>query len=110
MADVEVRIEHPHAAKQLEAAPPVVRDALRRRAKQLRDDPSAGTFIVLKRVPQATRRRWESRLGTLPALYKLDLPDGWHALYTTGSDGPLGLVLVFEVVTHREYDRMLGYG
>jgi hypothetical protein len=65
---------------------------------------------VLTRVPKATLRRWESRLGTLVALYKLDLPDGWRALYTTGSDGPLSLVLVFEVVTHREYDRMLGYG
>ncbi len=110
MVDVEVRIEHPHAAKQMEGAPSVVRDALRRRANQLRLDPSAGTFIPMKQVPHATLRRWEARLGSLVALYKLDLPDGWRALYTTGSDGPLAAVLVFEVVTHREYDRLLGYG
>jgi hypothetical protein len=110
MVDVEVRIEHPHASKQMEAAPSVVQDALRRRAKELRRDPNAGTFIVLKQVPHATRRRWEARLGTLVALYKLDLPDGWRALYTTSTDGPLRVLVVFEVVSHREYDRLLGYG
>jgi hypothetical protein len=110
MTDVEVRIEHPHAAKQLEAAPPVVREALRRRAVVLRNDPQAGTFVALKQVPHPQRHRWEARVGPLAALYKLDLPEGWRVLYTTAIEGSRRMVLIFEVVPHKEYDRLLGYG
>ena len=87
-----------------------VRELTSSRARVLRSLPHSGTFIALRQVPHAQRRRWEARLGPLVSLYKIDLPEGWRALYTTSTDESLRLVLVFEVVPHKEYDRLLGYG
>jgi hypothetical protein len=105
----EVRIESPHAEDQFRGAPSAVQEALRRQARTLAGDPQHGTFIAVGRVPKETLRRWQARVGALPNLWKVDLPDGWRALYTIGSDGPLRVVIVIEVVRHKEYDRLLGY-
>ena len=64
----------------------------------------------MARVPQATRRKWEGRVGPVRNLYKVDLTGGWRPLYTVGSEGPLRVVLVLEVLRHKEYERVLGYG
>lgn len=105
----EVRIEAPHAEGQFRGAPREVQDALRRRARRLAQDPQHGTFIAIGRVPKDTVRRWQARVGTVPNLYKLDLPQGWRALYTVGSGGSLRVVLVLEILRHKEYDQLLGY-
>lgn len=109
-ARAQVGIEDPHAAGQLKGAPRDVQEALRRQAKTLEEDPFHGTFIVLRRVPRATLKRWQARLGELPNLYKLDLPRGWRALYFVASNERARAVFVFELVRHTEYDRLLGYG
>ena len=106
----EVRLQSPHAEKQFRSSPREVRDGLNRLARSLRDDPQVGTFLRLRRIPRATVHRWEARVGRLSNLYKVDLPGAWRALYTVGSDGPLRVVLVLEVVSHTEYDRLLGFG
>ena len=86
-----------------------MQEALRRKAKDLAEDPQAGTFVSVTRVPKATMRRWEMRVRKVTNLSKLDLPGAWRALYTIGSDGPLRVVLVVEVLRHRDYERVLGY-
>ena len=86
-----------------------MQEALRRKAKDLADDPQARTFVSVTRVPKATLRTWEARVGKVTNLYKLDLPGAWRALYTIGSDGPLRVVLVVEVLCHRDYERVSGY-
>jgi hypothetical protein len=106
---IEVRIEHPHATKQLEAAPRVVQDALRRQGQALAADHQAGTYISLRRVPARTLRQWQNRSGEVKTLFKIDLPRGWRALYTVASDGPLSVVAILEVVSHTDYERLLGY-
>ena len=108
-AAAEVGIEDPHATGQLRDAPREVREALTRQAQALRGDPFRGTFIAPRQVPPQTLRRWQSRLGELPNLYKLDLPGGWRALYFVASDERRRSAFVFEVVRHTEYDRLLGY-
>jgi hypothetical protein len=105
----DVGIEDPHATGQLQDAPKEVRESLSRLAQALRGDPFRGTFISLRRVPPPTLRRWQSRLGELPNLYRLDLPGGWRALYFVATDERRRSAFVFEVVRHAEYDRMLGY-
>jgi len=107
---LEVRIEHPHATKQLESAPRVVQDAVRRQARAIARTPLAGAFIPLRKVPERTLRRWRSRVGEVKVLFKLDLPEGWRALYTVASEGPLAVAAILEVVSHTEHDRLLGYG
>ena len=82
---------------------------MRRKAKNLANDPQAGTFVSAARVPKATVRRWEARVGRVTNLYKLDLPGAWRALYTIGTDGPLRVVLVLEILSHKDYERVLGY-
>lgn len=105
----EVRLEA-HAAKQFSRAPRPVQQDLRRKAKQLAHDPQRGTFIGIRRVPKTTLAKWDARVGVQLNLYKLDLSGGWRALYAVGSDGPLRVVVILEVVDHKEYDRLLGYG
>ena len=85
----EVRIEAPHAESQFRGAPADVRESLRRQARMLAHDPQHGTFIAIRQVPKETLRRWQARVGAVLNLWKLDLPQGWRALYTVGSDGPL---------------------
>lgn len=106
----EVRLESPHAERQYRSAPSVIRDALRRRAGSLAADPHTGTLVSLRKVPKDTRRKWERRVGPVGNLYKLDLPDGWRVLYTAGTEGQARVILILEVVDHKEYDRLLGYG
>lgn len=108
-APAQVRIEAPHAQGQFQVAPRDVQDALRRHARTLAQDPQQGTFIAVARVPKETLRRWQARVAAVPNLWKLDLPQGWRALYTVGSEGPLRVVLVLEVLRHKDYDRLLGY-
>ena len=109
MSAPEVRIESPHAEEQFRGAPREVQDALRRQARALSHDPQHGTFVALSRVPKETVRRWQARVGAMQNLWKLDLPQGWRALYTVGSEGPLRVVIVLEVVRHKDYERLLGY-
>jgi hypothetical protein len=106
---VEVRLESPHAERQFREAPREVQKALRRKAQEVAADPQLGTFVAMTRVPRSTRQKWERRVGPVQNLYKLDLPGAWRALYTIGSDGPLRVVLVLEVLRHKEYERVLGY-
>ena len=107
-ARAEVRLEA-HAAKQFDRAPKDVAADLRRKAKRLADDPQAGTYVAFHPRFKRSLAKWMARVGTVDNLWKLDLARGWRALYTVGSDGPLRVVLVVEVVDHQEYDRLLAY-
>lgn len=107
---VEVRLVAPHAERQYDRAPQVVREALGRLAAAWRRQPLGATFIRLRRIPAATRKRWESRVGGIGPIFKDDLPLGWRVIYTVVSDRSSRVVLVLEVVSHTKYDRLLGYG
>lgn len=104
----EVRLET-HAVKQFDRAPGPVRDDLRRKGKALARDPQGGTYVAFHPRFKKALARWRARAGTVDNLWKLDLTGGWRVLYTVGSDGPLRVVLVLEVVDHAAYDRLLGY-
>ena len=43
-------------------------------------------------------------------LYKLDLPRGWRALYVVQTEGANRVALVIELLSHGDYERLLGYG
>lgn len=107
-APAEVRLES-HAAKQFDRAPSQVWEDLRRKAKLLARDPQAGTFIAPHPRFKQSLARWRSRVGLVESVWNLDLTGGWRALCTIGSDGPLRVVHVLELVDHQEYDRLLGY-
>jgi len=106
----QVGLEAPHAERQFADAPREGRDALRRQARRLRDDPQAGTFLPVRTVPNPALRRWRTRIGQVERLYKLDLPKGWRALYVVRTEGAARVVLVIELLSHTDYERLLGYG
>lgn len=106
---IGVRLEGP-AQKQFEKAPGHVQRALRKLAARLADDPQAGEYVPVSDVHnKLTIKKWERRVGRPRNLYKLELPDGWRALYTVGSRGSDRLVMVLEVVDHKQYERIMGY-
>ncbi len=107
---VSVQIESPHALRQMRESPRVVQDSLKRQALALDGEPFKGTFIVMARVPRRALAIWQTRIGAIPNLYKLDLPQGWRALYFVASNEERRDVFVIEVVSHKEYERLLGYG
>lgn len=105
----EVRLEA-RAARQFERAPAPVQDDLRRKGRRLAADPQAGTYVAFHRRFHGALVKWRRRVGTVQNLWKLDLAEGRRAIYTVGSDGPLRVVIILEVVDHHGYDLLLGCG
>ncbi len=94
--------------RQFADAPREVRDSLRRHARRLGDNPQVGSYVPVRMVPKATLRGWKARIGQVERLYKLDLPRGWRALYVVRTEGANRIVLVIELLSHGDYERLLG--
>lgn len=104
-----MRLEGP-AQKQFEKAPKAIQNELRKLAQDLAIDPQWGEYVPVKDVHnKSTVKKWERRIGRMRNVYKLDLADGWRALYTIGSRGADRVVMILEVVDHKQYDRLMGY-
>lgn len=98
------------AQKQFEKAPKAVQRQLRELAGNLVEDPHAGEYVPVADVHnKGTVKKWERRVGRVRNLYKLELSDGWRALYTVGSRGAERVVMVLEVIDHKQYERLMGY-
>jgi len=96
--------------KLFEKAPSPISAETRRTAKALAVNPQAGECVPLKDVlNKATRKTWTARVGKITNLYKVELRDGWRMLYTVGSRGPERIVLVLELVDHKQYERLMGH-
>lgn len=105
----DVRLEGP-AQNQFEKAPATIREELKALAPKLAKDPQHGEYVPPASVHnKATLKRWQARVGPVKNLYKLEMADGWRALYTVGSRGPDRVVMILEVVRHKEYERLMGY-
>lgn len=83
-------------------APAAQARKLRALAKQLRDRPFLGNRIRREQFPK--------RFTRLPNLFRLELPDGWRALYTVATHPAARreIRIVF-VGDPRRYDRLFGY-
>ncbi len=65
--------------------------------------PGSASRIPRERVPK--------RFRSLPNLFRLELPEGWRALYTVASSPMAGTqVRIVWVCDHKRYDRLFGYG
>lgn len=75
---------------------------LRELAKRLHQEPFLGDRIRQETFPKALRH--------LPNLFRLELPQGWRALYTVLTDRPdKFLVRILWIGDHGQYDRLFGY-
>jgi hypothetical protein len=78
------------------------RRQLRELARRLKSEPFLGD-----RIPQRLKPR---EFKGLPNLFRLELPDGWRALYTVASSPSEGTqVRILWIGSHSRYDRLFGY-
>lgn len=76
---------------------------------RLKGDPFAGDQIPKRLIPSKLAAR--HGLPEITNLWRTELPLAWRMLYTVqSSPATLTVVLVLEVLSHRDYDRLLGYG
>ena len=76
---------------------------------RLREDAFAGDQIPKDRIPPqlATRNELPGRLSNV---WRFELPLGFRGVYTIQSAPGIGtVVLVLEIVSHKQYDRLFGY-
>lgn len=87
---------------EFQLAPSTQRRKLRLLAKRLEHEPYIGDRIRHDLVP--------SRFHDLPNLYRLELPQGWRALYAVLTNEVLGdEVRIVCIGDHTRYERLLGY-
>jgi len=77
------------------------RRKLRELARRLREEPFLGDRIRRERVPRSLRH--------LPNLLRLELPDGWRALYTVFGTRHGDSVRIHWIGDHKRYERLFGY-
>lgn len=77
--------------------------------ERLRQDAFAGDQIPKDRIPS----QLATRSGLAPPLsnaWRFELPLAFRGIYTVQSSPGTGtVVLILEVLSHREYDRLFGY-
>ncbi len=77
---------------------------------RLKEDAFAGDQIPKGRIPA----QLGSRSGLLPTLgnaWRFELPLAFRGVYTVQSSPGTGtVVLILEILSHKEYDRLFGYG
>jgi len=76
---------------------------------RLKQDAFAGDQIPKDRIPARLSERsgLPSRLSNA---WRLELPLAYRGVYTVQATSGLGtLVLVLEILSHKEYDRLFGY-
>ena len=75
---------------------------LRELTTRLQADPFFGDRIQASRVPKEFRN--------LPNLFRLELPEGWRALYTVAGDFAVRVeIRIVWIGDHKRYDRLFGY-
>ena len=98
MPETEVLVDE----DEFRAAEEGQRKKLRQLAARLRREPFLGNRIRRTQVPR--------RFRDLPNLFRLELPEGWRALYTVASLPPLGSqVRIVWIGDHTRYERLFGY-
>lgn len=99
MPDIEVVVDE----ERFLAAGPQQQRKLRELANRLRTEPFLGDRIQRKLIPK--------RFRDPPNLFRLELPEGWRALYTVASAPTKGSqVRILWTGGHTAYDRLFGHG
>jgi len=77
--------------------------------ERLKQDPFVGDQLPKTRIPPSLARR-HGLPAPPPNLWRLELPLAFRALYTVRGSPSRGIVVaVLEILSHRDYDRLLGY-
>jgi hypothetical protein len=73
--------------------------------ERLARDATVGDSIRKSLIPAALKRKYK-----IDNLWRLELPDGWRALYTIASRPAWQPeIMVLRILSHKDYDRLFGY-
>jgi hypothetical protein len=99
----------PQAVAAEKALQPAQRRKLRWWVERLKQDAFAGDQIPKERIP--TRLGSRSGLPSkLTNAWRFELPLAYRGVYTVQSSPGTGTaVLILEILSHRDYDRLFGY-
>jgi len=76
---------------------------------RLKLDPFAGDQIPKARIPTSLARR-SGLPGQLANAWRFELPLAFRGIYTvSGHPGSGVVVIILEILTHKEYERLFGY-
>lgn len=85
------------------------RKKLDRWARRLTEDPFAGDQIPKNRIPAALATR-SGLVARLTNAWRFELPLAFRGLYPVqGHPAIRVVVLILEILSHKEYDRIFGY-
>lgn len=70
----------------------------------LKENAFAGDKIQKERIPPAYVKKYG-----LHNLYRYEHPEGHRSCYTLLNDGSGLVVVVLDLLTHKEYERLFGY-
>ena len=77
---------------------------IKKALSELQKDAYAGLQLKKKQIPPSVVQKYQ-----LQNLWRYDLPSGWRLLYTIGEDKVDVVALVISWMSHKEYERFLGY-
>ncbi len=76
---------------------------------RLKQDVFAGNQIPKDRIPLQLSTR-SGLLSPITNAWRFELPLAWRGVYTVQSAPGVGtMVLILEILSHKEYDRLFGY-
>ena len=72
--------------------------------KDLEKDHAAGTQVQKKLIPKEYIRKYG-----IDNLWKYDLPNAWRLLYSIAEEEVVLISIVLEWLTHKDYEKRMGY-
>ena len=76
-----------------------------RAVADLRKNAFSGIQIAKRLIP----KEYQAKYGSLTNLWKYNLPNAWRLIYTIKRDEVVVLSVVWEWMTHKEYEQRFGY-
>ena len=98
----------PRAVRAEPSLPPKQRKKLDSWIRRLKEDPFAGEQVPKNRIPAALSTR--SGIPTpLTNAWRFELPLAFRGIYTVQGNPATGVVvLILEILSHKDYDRLFG--
>ena len=78
--------------------------AFNRQIEFLKENPERGIHIQRNRIPAAYLAK------SIISIWKLNLPQAWRCIYALdGADSEI-IVVILDIYSHKEYEKVFGYG
>ena len=80
-----------------------LKDAIHKRIDILREDPHHGNPISKRLTP-----KFYKDIG-MNSIFRIPLPFYWRMIYTLKNDADGRIIVIIEILSHKEYDKRFNY-